>query len=260
MPARPDAVADLLELGQRARQRSGVQLGDLAAVPLGERLGARLRLVEQRDRALVALALDQRLEIPAGGLERLVGRARRSSSGSPPTRYAAADPGIRGPRASDNVRRRWARCESSRAATASCSRRSITRRTGSWTTGWSTGLSGWSSARSPIPTSPASCSPARIRSASSPTTTSPSCSPPRARRRASAARRRAPRSPRSAPCAACPGDRRRWRARPPRASTPPSASARCCCASTARARCSSRRSTARRWAVAASWRSPATCG
>ena len=107
-------------------------------------------LVEQRDRALVPWpstsgSRSQRADSSASStgaavVVSLTAHTIRSGRSRHP----------RPPRASDNVPRRWARCESSRVATACCSRRSITHRMASWTTGWSTGSSGSSSAPSPI--------------------------------------------------------------------------------------------------------------
>ena len=65
MPARPTRSPIDSSSVIAAARAGGVELGDLAAVALGERLGARVRLVEQRQRALGAPAVDQRLEVPA---------------------------------------------------------------------------------------------------------------------------------------------------------------------------------------------------
>ena len=72
----PGEVGDRLELAHRLGDPGRVELGDLAAVALGERVGALLRLVELGQRALGPAAVDQRLEVPAGGGEGLVGRSR----------------------------------------------------------------------------------------------------------------------------------------------------------------------------------------
>ena len=74
----PDEVGDLLQLAHRRGDGGGVELGDLAAVPVCEGLGAPLGVVEASGDTLGALATDQRLEVPARIGERLVGGRRRS--------------------------------------------------------------------------------------------------------------------------------------------------------------------------------------
>ena len=82
-------VGDLFQLAHRRGDGGGVELGDLAAVPVGEGLGPPLGVVEASGDPLGALATDQRLEVPARIGERLVGGAaprRRVPSGCMPRR------------------------------------------------------------------------------------------------------------------------------------------------------------------------------
>ena len=68
-----DPLEDLLELAHRGHEAVDVQVGDLAAVGLGERLSPLARLVEERQRSLGAGAVDQRVEVPARLGQCLVG-------------------------------------------------------------------------------------------------------------------------------------------------------------------------------------------